>query len=152
MDRHCFDFTLSALFLRRRLKCHVNVAKERLFHFVQTVNDPTTITVVHLISGKDKEGARSVSLVRGDDNDAESGLASVTSRHIYAVARAGAIKKGKCAGATLCAAVLEASREDPNAAGHSAVVNKGARPNREAKVRIIGFVFDGLGSISFVLG
>ena len=121
---------ISAKFLSRALRVHVNTAKERLFHFANTAKDPGAIEVVLLLAGTDRQGRRRVRLARRSQ-EREAGLEELTSKHVYAVARKEVLSAAEGGGAAaLTAAVLDASREGDAAVGAAlaAVANRAAVP------------------------
>lgn len=121
---------ISAKFLSRALRVHVNTAKERLFHFANTAKDPGALEVVLLLAGTDRQGRRRVRLARRSQ-EREAGLEELTSKHVYAVARKEVLSAAEGGGAAaLTAAVLDASREGDAAVGAAlaAVANRAAVP------------------------
>ena len=122
------DKVISAKYLSRSLKCHVNVAKQRLFHFTK---EHPELDVVLLIAGTEKSTRmRKVKLIKKADLEkVESQMERITSKHVYAVG-----KNIFDLDAQLTGAVLDLVRNEPNNTNqYSAIVNKEVvvRPSEE---------------------
>merc|ERR1712226_775969 len=77
---------VSAKMVSLELKVHVNVAKQRLFHFM-TENKAKNLKAVYFLSGKDKSsGVRICKLALDTDLEkVERSMIDLRSKHVYAL-------------------------------------------------------------------
>ena len=127
---------ITAKGLSRELRVHVNVAKERLFLFVQRVKDGKVdsvpkddLKVVYLLAGR-VDGRRKVVLVSEEKLAAkEAAFDELTSKHVDSVARKAALKDDLARFNAQTEVVLR----DPYLTTFGAVVNKAAVPRSGAR-------------------
>ncbi len=126
---------ITAKFVSRALRTHINTAKQRLFHFWQLhkneVDEQRQLEVVLLLSGRDGGGRRSIRLVKESEAAEKEAkcYSSLSSKHVYALAKKAMLGPN---GLTLAAVMLQTAREEETEphANLGAVFNKAAVPRR----------------------
>jgi len=101
----------------RELGVHVNNAKQMLFALAEADN---SFDVLYLVSGRDSEGRLIVKVTSSDHQ-----LASVTSKHVYAVAAKGKANARDVLSADMTASVMPSK--------HGAIGNKKAVPRQRTQ-------------------
>jgi len=115
----------------KRFQVHVNVAKQRLYHFGQKAEGASS---VFFLSGRDQHGRLQVKLVREPGIKQQEKLFSkISSKHIYAVARQALLGDDHL---QLTSACLASNRSGPLERAYCAVVNKAAMPRQRSAVAV----------------
>jgi len=125
------DKVVTYKYLSKALKCHVNVAKQMLFNFVQQEQEKGNkdLGIVYLVSGfvKSDEGPTKLKVVLIEENDMEKQtnmFEKVLTKHIYSVQ-----KHKKISSTALFATDIMSLREDIYSCNaQNAIKNKAAVP------------------------
>jgi len=124
------DKVVTYKYLSRSLKCHVNVAKQMLFNFIQDQREKSgsDLGIVYLLSGNQAvDGMKKLKVVLVEEKDLEKEVEkfdNLLSKHIYSVQ-----KNQKISATALYATDLLSMKEDVYSCNsQSAIKNKAAVP------------------------